>query len=167
MFASGLLGTDASKNLAVITALPTGTTATTPSFSTTASNIVPQVYLPIAAPVILSATSVNTKSTGTTALYTVPTGKTLTVTAVYVRCTAASAITSGPAVDIGDSGNGAASIYANTTMTALNASGKIFQYSPGGTFQSVAAGNVVNFNINTVATGTSQTVTVSLIGFLQ
>ena len=146
----------------------TGTpTAPTPSFSSTATTVVDQAYIPLGASAILSSTSINAKSTGTTALYTVPTGKTLTVTAVYVRCTAASSITSGPAADIGDSGNGAASIYANTTMTALTTSGKIFQYSPGGTYQSVAAGNSVNFNINTVATGTSQTVLVTVLGFLQ
>ena len=125
-------------------------------------------FIPLNGYSLLSTTSsINAKTTGTTALFTVPVGKTLTVTGVYVRCTAASAITVGASADVGDSGNGAASIYPNTAMTTLDTSGKVFTYTTGGVYQTVAAGNAGNFNINTAANGTSQTFTVTLIGIFQ
>lgn len=114
--------------------------------------------------VLATITGINAKATGTTALYTVPTGKTLIVTGVYVLTTAATAITIGPSADVGVT---AGDIYANTAMTALTTTGKVFQYVTGGVYSSSAATNVVNFNINTGATGTSQTLTVNLVGYLQ
>lgn len=122
----------------------------------------------VVTPQVLSATSVNAKTTGTTALYTVPAGKTLTVTGVYIRVTSSTAASVGATADVGDSVNGAASIYASTA-TALTVLNKVYKYPDpsGGLMFSVAAAGVVNFNINTGATATTLTYTVTLIGILQ
>lgn len=145
------------------TAQQSGTTPTaidnTTKFATTA-------YVDRNPIVLATITGINSKSTGATALFTVPTGKTAIITACIVRCTAASAITVGPSADVGDSVNGAASVYANTALTTLTTTVKAFGYSSVGIFDQVAAASVINFNINTAATGTSQTVSVTLIGFL-
>lgn len=150
---------------------PTATGTVTipiPSFSTTAAIAINQAYLPTAAPSILSTTTgINAKSTGTTALYTVPTGKTLVVTAVIIRCSAASVITAGPAIDIGDNTIGAASVYANTVLTGLTTTVKDFGFSTVGMSSVIAAGSIVNLNLNTASTGTSQTISATLIGYLQ
>lgn len=117
--------------------------------------------------ILATVTGINAKTTGTTVLYNVPSGKTAVITAAIVRCTAANTITIGPSADVGDSITGAASIYANTAIMALTAPPKAFGYSSVGMFNTVAASGVINFNINTAATGTSQTISVTLIGYLQ
>lgn len=114
---------------------------------------------------VLSITAtVNTKNTGTTALYTVPAGKTAIITSAYIRCTAATAITVGPSVDIGVT---AGDIYPNTALTTLNATNKTFGFFSTGISTSPTATQVINFNVNTAATGTSQTVEVVLLGILR
>lgn len=128
------------------------------SAATFSSSITGQV------PVLATITGINAKSTGTTALYTVPTGKTLTVTGVYVTPTAASSITVGPSADVGVT---AGDVYANTAMTTLTTTGKVFQYVTGGVYSTSASTAVLNFNINTAATGTSETLTVTVTGYLQ
>lgn len=149
-------------NANTFTAAQAGITA---AFSSTGKNFTTQDYLPTATSAILSITTgINTKSTGATTLYTVPTGKTAIITGAYVQCTAATAITAGPTADIGVT---AADIYASTAMTALTATTKVFQYTTGGVFSSSAAGALIKLNINVAATGTSQTVSVILTGFLQ
>lgn len=118
-------------------------------------------------PRILSITGgINARATGTTALYTVPVGKILVVTDVYVKCTAVTGSTTGARADIGDSVNGAASIYANSSPQTA-ATNKIFRYPVGGLYFIVPAGATVNYNINTIGNGTSLTYQVTLIGVLQ
>jgi len=115
--------------------------------------------------ILLSAiTGVNAKTTGTTALYTVPTGKTAVVTKVMIRCTAASAITSGPALDIGVT---AGDIYPNTTLTAVTTANKVYGFISNGVTTAATAAQVINLNINTAATGTSQTIEVLVFGILR
>lgn len=108
--------------------------------------------------------TINAKNTGTTALYTVPTGKTAIITSTYIRCTAATAITVGPSVDIGVT---AGDIYPNTALTTLNAANKQFGFFSTGIAQSPTAGQTVNLNINTAATGTSMTIEVIMLGILR
>lgn len=112
--------------------------------------------------VLATITGINTKNTGSTALYTVPTGKTLIVTGVYVKCTAATAISAGPMADIGVA---AGSVYTNSNNSVTTAT-QAYVYPTGGTMTPATAGQVVNYTVNTAATGTSQTVSVSIVGFL-
>lgn len=118
------------------------------------------------APVILATVSgINAKTVANTTLYTVPVGKTATITGAVVRCTAASSITSGPSAGIGQT-SGTNNIFASATMTALTAVLSVFGYSLVGMSIAVAAGGSVFFNIGTGSSGTSQVITVDLMGYL-
>lgn len=127
-------------------------------------NAIAPANLATNAPVILATiTGINAKTTGTTAVYTVPTGKTAVVTGFIVRCTAASAITIGPSVSVTST---TGTVYASTALTGLTTANTTFSFGNGISVSPVAA-DVINFVIGTAATGTSQTVEVSLIGYLR
>lgn len=116
-------------------------------------------------PIILATiTGINAKSTGATVLYTVPSGKTAVITAIYIRVTAATAITNGPSVDVGVT---AADIYPNTGLNTLTTVGKVFAFSSIGIFSSSASTNIINLNINSIATGTSETIQCDIIGYIE
>lgn len=176
--ASQAVFTDASKNLVsnaitgsgsvVMSVSPalTGTPTTpTPTFSTTATTIINQEYLPLGVPAILSTTTgINTKTSANYGLYTVPSGKTAVITAVIVRCTAATSITVCPTVTVAYVGN---TIYPSTALTALKISNDVFGFSTVGSSRAVTSGNTVAMSVDTVATGTAQTVEVTVIGYLR
>lgn len=169
---SQLVSTTADRALTTTTALPSGTTATTQAAGTNNTTVATMAALQTAvsssglasnAPVVLATvTGINTKTTGATALYTVPAGKTLIVTGVYLKCTAATAITTGAQVDIGVA---AGSVYANTNI-AMTTATQLYQFPVGGLMTPPTTGQVLNLNINAAATGTSQTVTAVLVGYL-
>jgi hypothetical protein len=118
-------------------------------------------------PQILSTTTgINAKSVAATALYTVPTGKSLIITAAYVRCTAASSIVSGPTAEIEVQGIGPyLTGFAMTDLTETDTVGLISP-SPNTVFLRIAQNSVVRLNITSGASGTSQTVAVDLVGYL-
>lgn len=116
------------------------------------------------APLVLSSTTgINAKSTGTTTLYTVPSGKTAVITQAIVKCIAASSITNGPTCDIYTVSSG--DIYASTAINALTTTSKIFGFTTTGMSISAASGSTITFEIGTASTGTSQTISVDLIGY--
>lgn len=116
---------------------------------------------------ILSSTvGINAKSTGQTTLYTVPAGKTAIITQAVVRCTAASSITNGPTASIGFTSTAYSDIYMPENMLALTGTTSIFGYSTVGMSASAVAATAIKFNITSGASGTSQTLSVDLIGYL-
>lgn len=114
--------------------------------------------------VLATVTGINAKTTGATALYTVPTGKTAYITGCIVYCTAASAITNGPSIDIGVV---AGDIYPNTAINALTVTTKFYNFATLGMFSSSAAAAVISATINAASTGTSQTIAIDLLGYLK
>lgn len=115
---------------------------------------------------LATITGINSKSTGATALYTVPTGKTAIITEAFVRCTAASAITVGASASIGQNSTAFDDFVGITILTALLATTDAFPLRATAKFVQAAAAAVVNIKITTAATGTSQTLAVDLYGYL-
>jgi len=114
---------------------------------------------------LITITGVDAKVTGTTTLYTVPTGKTAVITGAVIRCTAATAITVAPALGIGVAA-GEDDIFASTALTGLTATTKVWSFGASGLAAPVAAAGVIKLGIDTAATGTSQTIAVDLLGYL-
>lgn len=112
-----------------------------------------------------TTTSINAKTTGTTNLYTVPSGKTAIITKAIVVPTAASSITQGPTAGIGVAA-GEDDIFSATELTGLTATTKAFAFDAIGTYVMAAATEVIKFGIDTAASGTSMTITVYLFGYL-
>lgn len=115
---------------------------------------------------LATVTGINAKTTGTTALYTVPAGKTAILTNAVVRCTAATAITNGPTASIGVTASSYSDIYASANIVALTTTSQAFGYSSVGMFAQALTTNVITLNITAAATGTSQTVSVDIMGYL-
>lgn len=103
-------------------------------------------------------------STPVTPSYTVPSGKTAVITALAIRCTAANSMTVGPQFRLGTSSNGN-DIMADTIATGLTTSGKSFQILISGLSVSIAATGGVYYNWAN-GTGTSQTCSIDIIGYL-
>jgi hypothetical protein len=117
-------------------------------------------------PTILSQTTgINAKTTGTTTLYTVPTGKRAYVTSILFHCTTATSFTVEPTLGVGVAA-GEADIMPSTALTGFTALDKVYRYSPEGTYVSNAASDVIKLGIDTGATATTATIEVFLIGFL-
>lgn len=111
-----------------------------------------------------TTTGINAKTAASTTIYTVPAGKTLVVTRVVVRVTAATAITVGASASVTASTSG--TIYASNAMTTLTATPQLFKFPDDGISVTAGAGETIAFVVGTGATGTSQTVSVDLIGYL-
>jgi hypothetical protein len=139
------------------------------SLSTAVSGYIPVIPGSGTLPSILATvTAVNTKTVANTLLYTVPTGKTATITDVVARVTAASAITTGPTIDISSSSGGSGDIFTSvSTGTGFSTVLKVFKFSTGGNSTAVAAAGTVYADLTVAATGTSQTIQYDVIGYLE
>lgn len=115
---------------------------------------------------LATVTGINAKTVTTTALYTVPSGKTAILTNAIVRCTAASSITNGPTASIGVVSSSFNDIYASANMITLTTTSSAFGYSSVGVFGQAAQTTVVTLNLTNAATGTSQTIAVDVMGYL-
>lgn len=121
---------------------------------------------PIGSPVTLSTIpNIDGKTIGSTLVYTVPVGKTAIIISARVRCAVASSITIGPACSVGSS-PGATDIFASIAINALTASPKLYGFVLFGMSTSVPAGGNIYFNVDIAATGTSQALTVDVVGYL-
>ncbi len=116
--------------------------------------------------VISTTPGINAKTVSNTSLYTVPTGKTLFVTAVNVYASAASAITTGPSAGVGTAA-GTNDVIAIQTMSNIQTTADTFEWPIVGASKLITAGNQVYFNLTTVATGTSETLVVDIVGYLK
>jgi hypothetical protein len=143
-----------------LSGVPTAPTATA---GTNSTQLATTAYVDKNAITLATISGINAKTVGSTALYTVPAGRTAIITGVYVHCTAATGITVGASADVGVIPG---DIYSAMTINAITLN-KVFQYPTGGTSTAATAGQVINFNLNTAATGTSQTLAVTIIGFLK
>lgn len=119
----------------------------------------------VTTPWILSSTIVNGKVVGNTPLFTVPTGKVAVITGYVVRVSAATSITLGPVLGIGNIA-GTSNIAAALTLTVLTTLTSCFGGVISGATLTTAAGGIVYCNVATAALGTSQTLTIDLIGYL-
>ena len=114
--------------------------------------------------ILSTVNGINAKTVANTLLYTVPVGRTAVITGAVIRCSAASAITVGPSVGIGYPA-GTSNIFA-ANATAITTTTAIFGLSLVGASVSAVAGSAINLNLTVAATGTSQTLSVDLIGYL-
>lgn len=118
------------------------------------------------APIVLATvTGIDAKTTGTTTLYTVPTGKTAIITGAYVRCTAATAITIGPTLGIGIAAN-EDDIFASTALATVTATTNVWGFVTSGLQRNAVATSVIKVGIDAASTGTSQTLAIDLVGYL-
>lgn len=115
--------------------------------------------------ILTVTTGINGKATGTTNLYTVPTGKTVVVTRAVVMCDAAVSITTGPQAGVGVAA-GEDDVFTSQGMDALTTTAKLFHFTATGMSVKVVAGGVVKLGIDVPAVGTSQTLSVILFGVL-
>ena len=118
-------------------------------------------------PTLLSRTTgINLKTIGTTDLYTVPTGKTLVITQVVIRLSAADTIAVVATGGIGTNGT-QDDIIPAIALTGLTGLTKIFMMANNNLISTVAAGDaVVKLGIDVGATATTATGIVDLFGYL-
>lgn len=109
--------------------------------------------------------SINGKTVASTPIFTVPTGKSLVVTGMVVRVTAATAITA-PATAQVETTTNAHDVFASDVMTNTLAANDSWTFAAGAKSVVVAGGATVSLNITAGATGTSQTLSVDLSGYL-
>lgn len=118
-------------------------------------------------PIVLSQTSgIDAKIVATTALYTVPAGKTAVITAATIRCTAASSVSGGPTLGIGVAA-GEADIFASTALTGMTTTANVWGFQASGLAVSAATAAVIKCGVDVSSTGVSQTLAIDLIGYLQ
>jgi len=115
--------------------------------------------------VLSTTTGIDGTATGTTNLYTVPSGKTAIIIGAVVRLTAITGFTTVGIAGIGIAA-GEDDIYTSQALTGLDATSEHFQYTALGTKASGAATNVIKFGIDTAYTATTATLAVDLIGYL-
>lgn len=116
-------------------------------------------------PVILATVAgINALSIANTTLYTVPAGKTCTIIEYVVRVTAASGITTGAAAGIGNI-SGTNNISASQSMNTVTSVFNTFEWPIVGVSSATSTAGIIFFNLGTPAVGTSQTLTVDLIGY--
>jgi hypothetical protein len=94
---------------------------------------------------------VNLSATGTTAIFTAPTGFDVIVTRVEIIAVAAGN-TSDPSVSIDVSTPG--DLFANTLLTALQTTGEAWNFVSSGKTKVVTAGSTVSINVHTAANNT-------------
>lgn len=116
-------------------------------------------------PLLATVTGINAGTVANTALYTVPAGRTAVITGIVVRCTAASAVTSGPNIGVGNVA-GTNNIFASATLAALTTTSAIYSFGFAGMSVSTAAAGIIYGNISTAFTGTSQTIAIDVMGYL-
>jgi hypothetical protein len=116
---------------------------------------------------VLSASApINGLSTGTTNLYTVPTGRTAVICAAQVRLTGLSAF-----VTVGNVGIGVAAgeddIFASVALTGLSTVGQTYMFMNVATpYVTVAAGSVIKLGVDTAYNAGYCALRVELIGYL-
>jgi hypothetical protein len=113
-----------------------------------------------------SIASIDLTTTGTTSLYTVPTGRSAIITAVIIRPTTATAANADGAISVGTNASTYDDIIANTTLTGLDSTTEHYVATPGGVSHTAAAAEVITFQVDTAETGTALIVTVDVIGYL-
>ena len=112
-----------------------------------------------------TTTGIDAKTTGTTNLFTVPTGRSCVVTRAVVRVTVADTVTVVPAMGIGIAA-GEDDIFTSTTLTGVTVTTDLFHFSATAKTKVGAATEVIKLGIDTGATATTMTIAVDLYGYL-
>ena len=118
--------------------------------------------------VIATALSVDAMTTGANTIYTVPTGYVYVFTNAIIAVSAADSITEGATISIGTNATWD-NIVPDTALGLVTAGQYGLVGLPAGTTTGASiatASSVVSINIDTAATGTSQSLYVYLFGFL-
>ena len=106
------------------------------------------------------------KTSGATSIYVVPTGKKAIITAVIVRASVATSVTSGFTFQIGANVSTYDDLVSSLTTT-LDAVGEYqFCLIAAGFRTAYAAASVIKFNATSPATGTTLTLVIDIIGYL-
>lgn len=149
-------------NASAITIGRTGVT-TTVSGPLDADEGITAAGLPV--PVVLSVTSVDLAAVGATNLYTVPTGKSLVVTDVYLKPTTATAANADAEGGVGVAA-GEDDIVASQPLAGLDATSEVFRMTLGGSYYVAASTEVVKFGVDVADSGTALVADVYLVGYL-
>jgi len=108
---------------------------------------------------------VDAKVVASTILYTVPAGKTAIIHGITVRCTAASGISAGATAQV-EVAPTSGDIFGSQTWAGVHAQHDRWDYAAGGKSKVITAGQNLLLNITAGATGTSQTMSVDIVGHL-
>lgn len=114
--------------------------------------------------VLASVTGIDGTSTGTTNIYTVPTGKETIVQALSIRLTAISGAGSVVKLGLGIA-SGEDDIFADVDLTGLDATNKLYKFNSGGTQRKGEAAEIIKIGIDTAATFPTYTFSADLIGY--
>lgn len=119
------------------------------------------------APRLLSRTTgIDATATGTTNLYTVPTGRSAHITHAVIRATTATAVTVEPTLGIGIAA-GENDIYSDASpLTGLTSTSVEWHFDSVGIVSVGAATNIIKVGIDTGATATALTIAIDLFGYL-
>lgn len=115
--------------------------------------------------VLARTNSIDAKTVAATNLYTVPTGKTAIITGAIIRVTAASSISAGPTLGIGVAA-GESDMFASISLSTLTTTANIYGFALVGASVPATAGQIIKVGIDTGSTGTSQTISIDLLGYL-
>lgn len=132
---------------------------TTDSFVDTAGNSV----LDETRQLLSTVTGVDAAATGSTALYTVPNNKQVMITDVIVQVESATGVTDPATVGVGVAA-GEDDIILPTQLIGALAANQSYHLDVTGQARIAAAGETISFGVDIAITGTSQNLSVYLIG---
>ncbi len=113
---------------------------------------------------VIQVTGINTKVTGQTVLFT-PQERSFMVTALRLRCTAATSITVAATGSAGQNASTWNDICPSSLFSGLLAAGKYYSLPLVANPVVVAPGSTIELNITVPASGTSQTIDAILEGY--
>jgi hypothetical protein len=116
--------------------------------------------------ILAQVTGIDAKSVAVTNLLTVPGGRKCVVTGAIVECTAATAITAPPSLGIGVAAS-EQDIFGSIALTGLTAAAKSWVFAASGLSIVNQAADIIKVGIDTAATGTAMTISVTLLGYLE
>ena len=117
--------------------------------------------------ILASQASVNLAATGTTGIYTVPTGKSAVITGAYIVPTTATTPGGDAVVNLGTNASTYDNIVSAETLSGLDATTELYHIvTGGGVIHLAAAAETVTINVTSADTGSALTATVYLLGFL-
>lgn len=110
--------------------------------------------------------SVDLTTTGSTAIYTVPAGKSCVVQDVLLRIATASGANGDAAVQVEITGS-SGDVIPSTTLIGATATTDVFRLGPqfGGVFRVGAAADIFYLNVTSAESGTTLTVAVDVFGY--
>lgn len=115
--------------------------------------------------ILTSITGINGKVVGLTNLYTVPAGKKVMVSEIFIEPTAITGAGDGPKISIGTNATTHDNIIAVTDMKTLKLVGDLFSIDTEGLFKRADAAQIIKINNSAIAGTTTYVYTAHLIGY--